>query len=381
MKKIAVFTLNGYFNYGNRLQNYATQEVLKSLGFKVETVIVKNKPLPSTTSLIVIRINNIRNMHFKEVVNRILYKFWSMVNKNKIRVLENKRTEIFKKFTVDNIIETKFSISDDYIPNELISNYDYFITGSDQVWNPSFNYGSSIYFLTFAPKSKRIAFSPSFGVFKIPIEHQTNYKKWISDMGHLSVREGAGADIIKQLTGEKALVLVDPTMMLTKEQWLSVSNKPTNLSDDKFLLTYFLGGVPNEYKEKIKKISEDNNLRVINLGDIKDYDTYQTGPAEYIEYINTASILCTDSFHGAIFSIIMEIPFIVFERKGISESMFSRIETLLRKFNLESRKVNNITSDNQVLDVDFSHIPPILEAERNKTLDYLKNALHIKDAK
>jgi len=380
MKKIAVFTLNGYFNYGNRLQNYAAQEVLKSLGFKVETVIVKNKPLPSTTSLTVIRINNIRNMHFKEVVKRILYKFWSMVNKNKSRVLENKRTEIFKKFTVDNIIETKFSISDDYIPDELISNYDYFITGSDQVWNPSFNYGSSIYFLTFAPKCKRIAFSPSFGVSEIPLEHQENYQKWLSEMRNLSAREDAGAKIIKKLTGKDALVLVDPTMMLTKEKWLSVSNKATNLTDKKFLLTYFLGGIPDEYKEKIKKIAKDNNLRIVNLGDIKDFEMYQTGPAEFIGYSNSASLFCTDSFHGVVFSILMETPFIAFERRGIAESMFSRIETLLRKFKLESRKVNNITSDNQVLDVDFSHIPPILEAERNKTLDYLKNALNIKDA-
>jgi len=379
MKKIAILTLNGYCNYGNRLQNYATQEVLKSLDFYVETII--NDTKPTYGSNIIERIRNLKGMTAKEIFNKINFKLWTYTHKEKIIDYTTKRTKIFKTFTSDYILETDYCISDNNIPNDLSDRYDYFVTGSDQVWNPSFNYGSSIYFLTFAPKSKRIAFSPSFGVSKIPIEHQVNYKKWISDMGHLSVREGAGADIIKQLTGKKALVLVDPTMMLTKEQWLSVSNKATNLTDKKFLLTYFLSGIPEEYKEKIKKIAKDNNLRVINLGDIKDYDTYQTGPAEYIEYINSASILCTDSFHGAIFSIIMETPFIAFERKGISESMFSRIETLLGKFKLESRKVNNITSDNQVLDVDFSHILPILEAERNKTLDYLKNALDIKDAK
>lgn len=381
MKKIAIFTLNGYFNYGNRLQNYAAQEVLKSLGFKVETVIVKNKPLPTTRSLTVIRISNLMNMKLKEALKRIHFKVWTNINKNKVRILENSRTEIFKIFTSDYILETNYCISDNNIPNDLSDRYDYFITGSDQVWNPSFNYGSSIYFLTFTPKCKRIAFSPSFGVSEIPLEHQENYQKWLSEMRNLSVREDAGAKIIKKLTGKDALVLVDPTMMLTKEKWLSVSNKATNLTDKKFLLTYFLSGIPDEYKEKIKKIAKDNNLRVINLEDIKDYDTYQTGPAEYIEYINSASILCTDSFHGAIFSIIMETPFIVFERKGIAESMSSRIETLLRKFKLESRKVNNITLDTQVLDVDFSHIPPILEEERNKALDYLKNALDIKDAK
>lgn len=369
MKKIAILTINGYLNYGNRLQNYATQEVIRSLGFEVETIIVRTVPARNKKNKIIMRINNLRKMKLNEVFNRI-----------HSRNLENNRTKIFKNFTTDNINESDFYISDDCLPVELAVKYDYFITGSDQVWNPNFNYGSSIYFLTFAPKSKRVAFSPSFGVSKIPLEHQGNYKKWLSEMKNLSVRENAGAKIIKELTGKDALVLVDPTMMLTKKQWLSVSNKNTNISDGKYLLTYFLGSITDKYKDKIKKIAKDNNLRIVNLADIKDCETYQTGPAEFIEYINSASVVCTDSFHGAIFSILMETPFVVFERKENLELMFSRIDTLLETFNLEYRKVNNVISNHQVFNIDFSHIPPILEAERKKAISYLKKALDIKIA-
>lgn len=157
-------------------------------------------------------------------------------------------------------------------------------------------------------------------------------------MDKLSVREEAGAKIIKDLTGRDAEVLVDPTMMLTREKWLSIAKEAPNKPKGKYLLTYFLGGVPSKYKRQIKNIAERNNLEIINLADIRDKETYITGPSEFIDYINSCSILCTDFFHGTVFSILMEKPFIVFERMGTSSSMFSRINTLLDKFDLNSRK-------------------------------------------
>ncbi len=381
MDKVAIFTLNGYFNYGNRLQNYATQEVLKSLGLKAETVVVKNKPLPITRRLTVTRISYLMNMKLKEALKRIHFKVWTNINKNKVRILENSRTEIFKIFTSDHILETDYCISDNNIPNDLSDRYDYFITGSDQVWNPSYIYGLSIYFLTFADKHKRIAFSPSFGVSVIEPKYKKNYKEWISGMHKLSVREDTGAKIIKDLTGREAPVLVDPTLMLTKDEWMSISKKATNKPSSNYLLTYFLGGIPENHKKQINDLAKKNRLKVINLGDIREKEAYTAGPSEFIDYVDGCSIFCTDSFHGAIFSILMEKPFIIYERMGSSFSMFSRLNTLLDKFDLNSRRAEKINTSEEAFNIDFSHIPPILEAERNKALDYLKNALDIKDAK
>jgi len=379
MNKVVILTLNGYFNYGNRLQNHALQEVLKSIGFEAETVINGNEPKGNRNYTLVERIDNLIKKSPREIFDRLEYKTWAKRNKDEIKKSNEIRTEIFKKFTYDYIKETDYTISDNNIPEGLSCRYDYFVTGSDQVWNPAYNYGSSIYFLTFAPKHKRIAYAPSFGVSEIKPEYKEKYKEWISEIPWLSVREDDGARIIKELTGRDAPVLVDPTLLLTKEKWLSIAKEAQNKPKGNYLLTYFLGGIPPKYKKQIKKIAKVNNLEVINLADIRDKETYRTGPSEFIDYINSCSVFCTDSFHGAVFSILFEKPFIVYERMGSTLSMFSRIETLLKKFKLESRKAENIKSNEDVFNIDFSHVPAILEAERKKSYDFLKEALNVKD--
>jgi len=249
---------------------------------------------------------------------------------------------------------------------------------SDQVWNPCNLHGSSIYFLTFAEKHKRIAFAPSFGVSEIKAEYVERYKEWLSGMHRLSVREDDGAKIIKELTGRDAPVLVDPTMLLTKEKWLSIAKPAKNKPQGRYLLTYFLGGIPAKYKRQIENIVKENDLEVINLGDVREKETYETGPSEFIDYINSCSIFCTDSFHGTVFSILFQKPFIVYERMGSALSMYSRIDTLLNKFDLNCRKAENIRTNEQAFNIDYSHVPPILEAERNKALNYLKEALNVR---
>lgn len=381
MKTIGIVTLNGYFNYGNRLQNYALQEILINLGLNAETIINKNRrpKKPNRKTKATEQISKIADNTFKELIAKVYFKLWNYTHKKEIVNAKLKRTEIFKKFTYHYIKETDYTISDDNIPEDLSDRYNYFITGSDQVWNPDYIYGSSIYFLTFAPKYKRIAYAPSFGVPEIKSEYIEDYKEWISGMHRLSVREDDGAKIIKKLTGRDAPVLVDPTLLLTKEKWLSIAKEPNNKPKDKYLLTYFLGGVPDEYEKQIKNIVKENNLEVINLNDIRETETYMTGPSEFIDYINSCSVFCTDSFHGAVFSILMEKPFIVYERMGTSLSMFSRINTLLNKFDLNCRKAENIKTNEDIFNIDYSHVPPILEAERKKAFDYLKEALNIED--
>ena len=100
---------------------------------------------------------------------------------------------------------------------------------------------------------------------------------------------------------------------------------------------------------------------------------YSIDPSEFIYLINSCTLMCTDSFHGAVFSIIMNTPFIVFERKSKGKSMNSRIDTLLSLFSMESRLGKNVTDDN-IFNVDFSHVTDILDRERNRAINYLKEA-------
>lgn len=377
-KKIGIITLHGYENYGNKLQNYALQEVIKSLGFTAQTVVIRDTQ--TNDKKYMRKFKTAMKMSFKELYKNIT----TRINRRKFyyanKALIDKRTNCFKDFSQIYLTE-KFYSNENSELEKVNSEYDFFITGSDQVWNPLYINKAPIYFLTFTNKSKRIAYAPSFGRSDIALEHEDRYKKWISDMARLSVREESGANIIKKLTGRDATILVDPTLMLSKKQWLLISKETPNKPKDGYILTYFLGGTSKENEMHIKAIAKQNNLKIVNMADLKDEETYKTGPGEFIDYINSASVFFTDSFHGVVFSILMETPFVVYERISKSASMYSRIETLLDMFELRSREANNARDKKDIFNIDFSHIPPILEAERNKALDYLKNALDIKDAK
>lgn len=360
-KKVGIITLNGYKNFGNRLQNYALQTALEYLGFDVETILTfENESVKRKI------FNTLR------VLKRIDPKY------NKSRKLDNARTKKFKIFSDKYINETKRKIKNSAL-STIAKDYDYFIVGSDQVWNPSYIKKNSTFFLTFAPKEKRIAYAPSFGTEIIPENIKANYSEWLKNMNYLSVREHAGSRIIHDLTGLEAPVLVDPTLLIQKESWLSIGKPSIHKPSGKYLLTYFLGDAYHNYFEDIKRIATDNQLEVINLADIDDSKRYDTDPSEFIDYINDAAIFLTDSFHGAIFSILMSTPFIVFDRVSNLPSMNSRIETLLKKFKLENRKWGSSIETSDLLHLDFSHIPLILEKERRESISYLKNALSVKE--
>ena len=371
-KKITIFTLNGYSNYGNRLQNYALENAIKFLNCEVCTAIIKDK----RQSSFVKKLKNVES--FKDFcnkgINKINIKLKFLIYKNKIINRNNKFIEFSKEFLNEKEPTLYFN---NFTKNKIKQN-EYFITGSDQVWNPLYPEVTSLYFLTFVPKEKRIAYAPSFGISEIPEEYKENYKKWLSEIKYISVREESGAKIIKELTGRDAPVLVDPTLLLTREKWLTIAKPAKNKPKDKYLVTYFLGGVPKEYKKEIKKFAKNNQLKIINLGDIKETKTYITGPSEFLDYINSCDIIFTDSFHGTVFSILFEKPFVVYKRVGGS-SMYSRIKTLLKMFKLESREYKKVKIDNSLFQINYSHVPKILEIERSKSYNYLKEALNIKN--
>jgi hypothetical protein len=380
--KIGIVTLNGYFNYGNRLQNYALQQVLRNEGHKVETVVFESEETRKSSNKIrkvrlIDRVLNLKNKSISDIIKKIQSDIKNKIYGKKYKHLNHQREEIFKDFTKKNIIERHIKISNNQIPHEFIKEYDYFITGSDQVWNPNYNKGSQLNFLTFFDGSHSIAFAPSFGVSQIPVEYQENYKSWISDIKYLSVRENEGAKIIRELTGRNAPILVDPTLLLTSEQWRELEDEVTVQQNKRYLLTYFLGETRVKYRKVIESYAKANSLEIINLSDINEEDSYVAGPKEFIYYIDNCDLFCTDSFHGTVFSIIFKKPFVVFERVGTA-SMYSRIETILDKFNLTSRKDSNI-SLSDVMDIDYSNVAPILEAERQKAIEFLRNSLNVKD--
>lgn len=356
MKKIGIITLNGYFNYGNRLQNYALQESIKYLGYVVDTIIPQQDERD--------KIKKSSKENLKNIYLSI-----------KVRIknpLFHKRQSLFVKFTQGYINAVIYKKTEESF-NELDNNYDFFVVGSDQVWNPYYMDNRDIFFLTFTNDNKKIAYAPSFGVNKIPKKFINDYRNGLVRFKSLSVREELGAKIIADIAKREAEVVLDPTLLLTKEQWVNISVSSVHKPKSKYLLTYFLGEKSNEMSEYIHKIARTYELTTVNLADVKDKKGYVTGPLEFIDYIKDASILFTDSYHGSVFSILLETPFVVMERKGDRYSMNSRLDTLLKTFHLESRRYEYMSKEPLFI-VHNEDVIDILKNERKKAFDYLEKA-------
>ena len=198
----------------------------------------------------------------------------------------------------------------------------------------------------------------------------------------ISLREAHGKKIIEELTGRKDIeVLIDPTMLLTTNEWDDVSKRPSELDkygNKKYILNYFLGDLSESRKKEIERISDENNCFIINLLDKND-PFYCCGPSEFLYLEKNAFLICTDSFHSSVFAILYNRPFVIFDREqnGV-ENMNSRIDTLINKFKLKDRKYNGkkITKDN--LNHNYTEAYKILEKEREKSKKFLEKALDIK---
>lgn len=359
-QKIGIVTINDNNNYGNRLQNYAVQVFLEKNNCKVKTI--KNIPNTNNKDKNKIQYNKKR---IKNCLHDVKIRLKNIVKPDKRR---KKFIEFNKniKFT-----KTVFNINNKHIWKE----YSYFIAGSDQIWNPKFGGLSDFDLLSFAKPEQRIAFSASFGIDKLSEEKlKEKAKKELQKFKAISVREDSGKKIVEELTGRKDVqVLVDPTMLLTEQEWDEVARKPEQLKFNKYILNYFLGELSEKRKKEIDRIAKENNCKVINILDKND-PFYQTGPSEFLYLEKNAFLICTDSFHSCIFAILFNRPFIVFDREDSNAKMNSRINTLLNKFDLEDRRFKGKINEEQI-NIDYTEVYEILKKEKNKIEKFIECAI------
>lgn len=360
MKNVAIVTIYDDNNYGNRLQNFAVQEKLNSLS-NIECITITNiEPLNNKST-------------GKDRIVQLAKTIYVLLRK-KVSTNAN-RHKNFRKFD-KNINHTKSYFRYDKYRKEK---FDYYIVGSDQVWNPKLGRLKDFDLLTFVDENeKKIALSASFGINDIPGDKRADISKFVDMFKAISMREDRGREIVQTLTNRTDVeTLIDPTMLLTATDWDKVSNKPKQLGEEKYILNYFLGKLSDERKKEIERIAKENNCKIINIMDPKD-PFYTCGPSEFLYLEKNAFLICTDSFHSSVFAILYDRPFIVFDREqeGMA-NMNSRIDTLINKFNLKNRRfTGKITKEN--LEHDYSEAYKILEDEREKSDIFLKNALEVK---
>lgn len=370
--KILILTITGGQNFGNRLQNYALSKSLVKYAENVETA--KNLTKAEDEYKFVTKV--------KLFVKSTAASFYMRLPKvNNITLNQWYRRKVFDKFTKKYIPQSKFVISEKNIPDNLKREYDYFISGSDQVWNPYYPFNSNIEFMDFADGKQRISYAASFGVSNIPEEKRAKYAEWLMNIPNISVREERGREIVKEISEREAEVVLDPTLLLTKEQWVNIEKKPSWLKKQKYIVEYFLGVDDLKINEQVEKISKTYNLPVIKLNNPKLKKEYSTAPDEMIYLLHHCELLCTDSFHGTIFAYQMDKPVVIFNRslQHNEIEMNSRMNTIEKLLAVEDREIQklDITNKEVLFSCDYSAIENELKKERDKADIFLKKALNI----
>ena len=340
---IGVITHYNYFNYGNRLQNLATQIILERLGHSVQNLVVAPNALLTP-------------------VNKVVPAIFPYHLGGRWRAFKR----FTKEFLPTNIIDGKTTTA----LAEKYGNLDAVVIGSDQTWNPAYIQNSSHVFAKFVAKEKRLSFATSFGVTQIPQRHKQDFQDSLNEIKHISVRESAGADIVKRLTGKTCPVMLDPTLVLTKAQWQELANKsPVEVPKEKYLFTYFLYNCP-AWKRWVKNFAKRHNLKIVAINKYSG-KFFTTDPLGFVKLLMNAEIVCTSSFHGHAFSVCLEKPFVSFPGP---QGTNSRISTLMKLTSLENRHFERVDQANP-FEIDFTSTRPILDDARQRAINYLQNAL------
>lgn len=378
MEKVLLTTVFSGYNYGSSLQVLATKTILKELGYDCRLVAMK--------SLI-----KGRDIRIKKLIT-ILIRSWLIRGKNGANALSTYKGSYNKVMIGDSV--TRFEqFTNEYLEphymswnsmKRLAKECIACFAGSDQIWNSSTMYVDPMYYLRFAPAEKRIAFAPSFGRDFVAEYNKKKMSKWISDFAYLSVREDSGVRLIKELTGRDAIHLIDPTLMVKGETWkntLNLQNKQEN-----YILTYFLDKPSESARKAIAELKETLKCEVIAIPYQFDDMSYcdkvvPTGPIEFLDLINNAKCVLTDSFHGTAFSINLHTPFYVFGRNyGSAHSQNSRIESILKMMNMQDRfEQKDIVG--QLKAINFEVSEQILSDERNKSRNYIINTINGRNCK
>jgi coenzyme F420-reducing hydrogenase beta subunit len=360
MNKVGLMTWFSHNNYGSVLQAFALKKIIESHGYNVEFINYEPKVRKKTL------FDMKPSYYYNQILNKIYLKKYA---KNFLNI-----NDIYEEFRHKHfIISNKCEGYKDLV--EVCNQYQFVVCGSDQIWSP--NVFDINYFLPFLEPNKKIAYAPSIGVSNISNEFILNkIKKLVSDFKNISFRE---ENAIELLSCNNAKWVLDPTLLLTKDEWINTLN--LKKYHKKYILCYFLSDNKkfNKVANKLAKVTGlDIKYIPVNKNTLykKNDIAWETGPKEFVELIYNASYVLTDSFHGALFSIIFNKEFNIFERfKNTNlESQNSRVYNILNKMNLNSRLISSFNQININNQINYTEVNDKLEKYRSDSLNYLLNS-------
>lgn len=365
-------------NYGSMLQSYATQVMLSNYGFTYDLIRYQKK----YTLWFVLK-------SMPRILNKVVWKD---------KLLEKKKNKFIADHPeVQESVKMRNKAFDDFreqyftVPSPIYKGfknlrdesrmYTSFLAGSDQMWSPS-GLGSNFYNLMFTyDDAFRMSYASSFGVKEIPWYQKRRTKNYLERIPFISCRENSGKEIVKQLTGRDIPVVADPTMLFTGNEWNDML--PCNrVQNGKYIFSYILGN-DEAARNEVLKLKEKTGLPIVsihqyveadlNFGDVSVEDA---GPSEFVDLIRNAEYVCTDSFHGSVFSSLYHKKFIVFNRYAESDkaSKNTRIESLCANLGLESRRFSGDICVRINQDIDYVEVDKKLSEIRKYSYEYLESA-------
>lgn len=357
MSKVNIVTIQGNWNYGNRLQNYAVSEIYRALGHDPVSLVLQSDPAFIKA--------------LKSGIKRHFYPIFRKNLDNPELMMTRGRFVAFKRFS--ELMDFKIVRSVD----EAFASEGLFSVGSDQVWSLAYaEEWDQWYFLREVKPERRIVLAPSVGVGSLNEAKMNRLRVALDGYVYLSVRERRGAEIIKEATGREAAVICDPTLVLSAEQWRGIADSRCTPKEP-YILTYLLGGVGTEAAPVLNEVSEQGRIPVLPLTDHQKPGEPDAGPAEFIDLIDHAEHVITDSFHAAVFSTILGTPLTIVHRDGgetIFSNMFSRLEQLSEMLGIEE-KIYGSSSYDLARAGEYDGVHEAIERERKKFMTYLEGCL------
>lgn len=393
MKKAGIITL--YYknnNYGGIAQAYALEKYINNIGIDAELVSYEMNKKQVKTRKDEIAENGFFNYcivrsegAIKKIRKKILNKIINKKYKDSINPLIDIRNKAFEK---SREMCKHSEVYNDSTIKLCENKYDYFITGSDQVWKPGVV--SEAFVWGFLPDDKiRISYASSITSTSLDENYEKFMKKYLSKYKWISVREEEGKKYLKNVLEKNVDRVLDPTLLINKNEWNRIVTKKK--FNEKYIFAYMLGDSQNQ-RNIIKKFAKKNKLKIVTMPHLEgklrycdinfgDEKLYNIDLPEFLSLIKYSEYVFTDSFHAVIFSNIFEKKYAVFEREVSlkRENMNSRLDTLLDMLEQKNRKIRTVKDFSRIEEkIDFMVSEKKLKIEREKSESLLKKALDIK---
>lgn len=359
MGRIGIITFHFVNNYGGVLQAYALQKVISDLGHKVYVIDYRNWFIRFTDAV-----------RMMPVTKRL------DVFKAGMKSYGDRKGRVAK---INRFIQGHLNLTKRVSYRELYtldSDFDKFICGSDQIWNPLITGGvDKAYYLDFInDKTKKISYAPSMGTGRIFGFHLKKMFRMIKEIGYLSIREKSTRKMLFEAIGKSPEILVDPTFLIKLDEWETLADKPDGLPE-KYILLYMMQGDERIY-EYARRMKEVFNVPIVEISrygynpGFADYIKVNVGIEEFLGLFLNATYICTNSYHGFVYSLIFNKDLCLIPSVHFS----ARIRNLLELFEMSDADLS--TKEKLLMEIDYNKADSIIRKQRNKALDYLSRAIN-----